>query len=336
MSTFQERVQAYTGSISDTAALTDWLTSGARFIVDLLPDHVLEEYTTTQSVTTNGFALSSYRVQQVLKNGYEARRVPSGMSASVQDENSLHYALSNSPVSLVYNGKLYIYPNGGEVLAMLYPTVTYNASTLSGFPAKMLHGVVLFAAIQGMLSKSSDALESVSAVSLPTAPDDPAIVFADVTTSAISLPSVPTYTKPTTTFSATNLSSYVNSTTTEDLDQAQAEATHQKLLLEQYQMDLYNELNEYNKELEIYKVQMQKAIEDARKDFDSGVITKTKDLEALIADYQSQISKYQSQIQAYTNQISANVNLTQGYLLMVDKLKAELKDFISGVIGSNG
>jgi len=334
--TFQARVEDYVGTISDTDALTTWLTAGARLITDMLPEHILNEYAETVSVTTGGLSLASYRVQKALKNGYEAPRVDSGFLAAVQDSNSLHYAISSSPVSVIYNQKIYIYPNGGEVLAMLYPSVSYSAESTVKFPTRMQHGFVLYAAIQAILSKSSSALVSVGDVSLPTVPDDPSIIFVDVTGETITLPSVPTYTKPTTTFDDTNLSAYINSSTTEDLDQANTEAVHQKTLLEKFQMDLYNELNEYNKELEIYKVQFQKAVEDTRMAYEAGVVTATKDFEALIADYQAKISKYQAEIQAYVSQITANVNLAQGYLALIDKLKAEFNEFLSNSFRSDG
>lgn len=334
--TFQARVEDYVGSLTDTDALTTWLTAGARLITDMLPEHILNEYAETVAVTTSGLSLSGYRVKKALKNGYEAPRVDSGLLTAVQDSNSLHYAISASPVSLIYNKKIYIYPNGGEVLAMPYPSVGYNAESTVKFPERMQHGMVLYAAIQAMLSKSSNALVSVSSISLPTAPDDPSIVFVDVDGETITLPSVPTYTKPTTDFSNTNLSSYINSETTEDLDQANAEAVHQKTLLEKFQMDLYNELNEYNKDLEIYKVQFQKAVEDTRRAYEAGVVTATKDFEALVAEYQANLNKYQSEIQAYAAQISANVNLAQGYLVLIDKMKAEFNEFLANSFRSDG
>ena len=336
MATFQARVEAYTGSISDTDSLSSWLTSGARLVIDLLPEHILNEYAITVSVSTSGVYVYNYRIWKVLKNGYNAPIVDTGMMSALQDENSLHYAISSSPSAVIYNQKIYIYPNGGEFLGMEYPSVTYSDSSIQDFPSRMAHGVILYSAIQGLLYKSSSGLATVSSVSLPTAPSAPSFSFTSITGETVTLPTAPTYTKPTTTFSSTNLSSYVNSTTTEDLDQANAEAVHQKTLLEKFQMDLYNELNELNGELESYKGSLQKYVEDARMAQEAGLINSTKDLEASVSEYQSQLSKYQSEIQAYTNQISANVNLTQGYLMLVDKVKQEFNDFIQNSIRSNG
>lgn len=336
MANFQQKVESYTGSISDTTALSEWLTTAARFVTDLLPDHVLDEYATTVDVSTDGLALATYRYLKALKNGYEVRMVGAGMSASVQDSNSIHYAIASSPVGLRYNGKLYIYPDGGEALAMQYPSVLYNASTITNFPSRMLHGVVLYAAIQALLSKASTAIGSAASISVPTAPSAPSFSFTDVTGQTVTLPSSPAYTKPTTTFSNTNLSSYINSSATEDLEQATAEANHQKTLLEKFQMDLYNELNEVNAEIEAYRGSLQKYIEDARMAQEAGLLNSTKDLEASIHEYGSQLSKYQSELQSYASQIGGNIDSAQGYLVLMDKIKVEFNDFINGVIGSNG
>lgn len=334
MASFQVRVLDYIGTLDDTTAITDWCTAGARFIVDLLPEHILNEYATSVTVTASGLSMASYRIHQALKNGYEAKLVPTGMLTAVQDSNSIHYALSASPVSVVYSGKIYIYPNGGEVLAMAYPTVLYSASSISNFPTRMEHGVVLYAAIQGMLRKSSDALTSVSSVSLPTAPTAPSFSFTDVTGQTVTLPTAPSYTTPGSNVSFTNLQTYI--ATEEDLEKAGLEVQQQNLKLDELQKNLFDKLNAFNADLEEYKVQITKYIEDARMAQEAGLLNSVKDLEASISEYASKLNKYQSEIQAYTNQISANVNLVQGYLLLADKIKAEFNDFINGSIRSDG
>lgn len=334
MSTFQQRVEAYIGTVTSDNA-SDWLTAGYRFMIDLLPEHILNEYAVTVSVSTGGIDAYKYRIWKRLKNGYEAPQIDNGLMTAVQDENSIHYAINRSPVSLLYNGKLYIYPNGGEVLALAYSTVNASNSTMSGFPDRMLQGMILYASIQGALSKAGTALTSFGSISLPTAPSAPSFSFTDVTGQTITLPTLTSYTKPTTTFSSTNLSNYINSSS-EDVDLSTAEATHQKVLLEKFQMDLYNELNEVNAEIESIKIQLQRTIEQARLAQEAGMLNSTKDLEAAISQYSSSLNKYQSELQSYSSQSNSKGNLAQSYLVLVEKLKVEFNDFISAEIGSNG
>lgn len=334
MATFQVRVEDYTGDIGDTQALSDWLTAGARFVVDLLPEHILNEHSGNVTVTTGGLSVATYRVLKQLKNGYDAPRVDVGLMTAVQDSNSLHYAISGSPVSLIYNKKIYIYPNGGEIIAMVYPTIAYTASTIANFPDRMVHGVILYASIQGAIRLSSDSLGDVGALTIPTAPSAPSFTFTDVTGETVTLPSTPTYTKPTSNASFTNVSTYI--ATDEDLDMATTEIGHQKTVLEQHQMDLYNELNEFNGEVEVFKSTLQKYVEDARMAQEAGILNSTKELEATVSEYQSELSKYQTEVQAYASQINANVSLTQGYLGLVERLKAEFNEFMQGSIRSDG
>lgn len=330
MASFQAKVEDYVGTISDTLSITEWCTSGARFIIDLLPERILKDFATTVSVSTSGLATATYRIWQALKNGYEAKRVSTGLYSAVQDENSLYYAINASPVSVVYNGKIYIFPNGGEILAMTYPTVGYSAESISNFPTRLEHGVVLYAAIQAAVRKAMESLTSVSSLTAPTAPSAPSFSFTSTTGEVVELPELAGYTKPTTTFSITNLETYIS--TEEDLEKASLEVQHQKTLLEKFQMDLYNELNETNAQIEVYRSTLQKYIEDARLAQEAGLLNSTKELEASIAEYQSQLNKYQSEIQAYANQIGANVNLAQGYYSLADKLKVEFNEYVQGII----
>ena len=384
MATFQERVEDYTGTVSDVDGLTVWLTTGSKLIIDLLPDHVLNEVAATVTVTIAGLSMGSYRIHKALKNGYDAVRVDTGMLAAIQDANSIHYALANSPVSVVYNGRLFIYPSGGNVLAAQYPTVvTYADSSLSELPTKMHQGMILYAAIQVMLAKSSASLVEADAVSIPTAPTAPVFSFVDVSGTTITLPSAPTftggsaittiaptapdYTSPTSNVSFTNLETYISSEV--DLVKAEEEARQQTLKLDEWQKNLFDKLNLFNESLEEYKgslqialenarmahnieitgqegnlrvstkthdAAVQKALEDARLAREADSLTKIKDLEASVAEYQSSLSKYQSEVHAYVSQINANVNLTQGYLSMVDKLRAEFNEFINSTIRGKG
>lgn len=337
---FQTKVEDYVGTFSDTSALTEWLTSGARYIIDLLPDHILDEYATTVSVTTSGLAMANYRIQKYLKNGYKAPVVNTGLLTAVQDSNSIHYALNASPVTIIYNGKVYIYPNGGEVLAMAYPSVAYSQITISDFPVRMIHGVILYTAIQVAISKAYSAMIDIDDYTPPTPPDQdlPEFTYTSPSQTTIDLSSItaPTYTKPTSDFSATNLSSYVNSSTTEDLDQATAEGMHQKTLLEKFQMDLYNELNEVNAELKEYESLIQVAIEEARLEQQAALHNADMDLEAQLRGWVNLWQGYQYEVQAYAAWVSAAVSSVQGYLPLIDKLKAEFNEFMAGSIRSNG
>lgn len=161
-----------------------------------------------------------------------------------------------------------------------------------------------------------------SLITVPTAPGVPAIAatnasLATYTATTIgSLGTPPTYSKPTTTFSDANVGTYISSE--EDFEKANTEITRQNILIEKYGKDLYNELNEFNQELEVYKTTVQKALEQARLDQERLMITArdTTDLNlknqaqallAAIKDYELELQLYLGKLDAYGKEINTAI-----------------------------
>lgn len=293
MSTFQDRVQDYVGTFSDTGALSDWLTAAARIISDRIPIEKLEKHATDQSVTGDGLSAQGMKIFEVHKSGRRCVRKDVGLKAAAIDSNSIHYGTTRSPVYLFDGGKLYIYAGGsattGTILAYSYPTVLYSASSATGFPNEYEQGLVIYASLNAQMANIYTKNSEINSLSLtdvtpPTAPSAPSFSWSDTsystasassaswvdalidtissTTIDISALTPPTYTKPTTTASFTNLNTYV--ATEEDLEKADSEATQQKTILDMYQMDLYNELNEFNKENISYQAYLTQTIQNAQ------------------------------------------------------------------------
>jgi len=164
---------------------------------------------------------------------------------------------------------------------------------------------------------------------VPTAPDDATYSYSDATlgtytaTTIASTEVAPEYIPAVTAFDLTNASSYIASE--EDLEKASTEISKQATLLEQYGKDLYNELNEYNKELEVYKGVLGKEIEQARLDqerliatanktTDLSVQNEAKTIEAEIQLYASKLQKYQGEISSYGAEVNAKINAYQQLL----------------------
>ena len=73
MSTLQSRIEDYIGqSYADTTALTNWLTAGAKQLVNIIPiDRAIDISNTVPDIGT-GIALSNYRIIKAHKSGYGA------------------------------------------------------------------------------------------------------------------------------------------------------------------------------------------------------------------------------------------------------------------------
>jgi len=444
MSTFLSRIQDYVGTYADTTALDDWLTACAKKIVDIIPAHKVDIYSTEGTDLGTGLDIEAMRFIRAHKSGYGARVVSPSMKARYLDSDSIHYATSTDPIVYIENGKAYVKPNGGTVVKIAYPTVLNTDTTVADFPDTMEHALVLYAVIQALNTKIRDEIANVSAltftdptvptapsapsftytdasgttvtateidittdldgvtsltqptytkptvtlttaptsltisataptapaaptisyvdasgttvsattidislltppsytkptislssaptdfdftiaVAIPTAPSAPSFTYTDATLGTYtraevgSLGTAPTYTKPTTSATFTDLETYIG--TDEDLEKASLEVQNQNARLQNYQMDLYNELNEFNKELEEYKSTVQKAIEQARLDqqriLQQGSETLQLNLQneaqttaTQIKEYESKLGKYQSEINAYQALVNKEV-----------------------------
>src|ERR1035437_2696762 len=129
---FQDKIEDYVGTFADVTALSQWLTQGAKHIVDLLSDEKVKKFAISISVDpSTGLDVSTYRLSYIHVNGYNARPIDGGMKAVSSDADSLHYATAKSPVYYFDTGKLFVLPAGtnGTLSAMPYPTVSYSDST---------------------------------------------------------------------------------------------------------------------------------------------------------------------------------------------------------------
>lgn len=292
MSTYKVRVEDKIGNVGDDTALSDFLTAGAKFIVNILPMERLEKFTTDLADAGLGVSVVAVRILRAHKSGYKARRVDSGLAAQVVDTNSIHFASSTDPAWYILNGLAYVKPSGGTVVAMAYPTVAFGDSTITAFPIDLDEGVVLYACIHGRLRQMSDLTIttlgglSISTFVKPNAPASPSFTYQDAVYSNASYTSAE-YTPAIyvnaliDTISATNISfadtlaytppvfggSYSNTDTAltnQDIELANAHLNKVQAQLEQMQKDLLVSLNDFNKDKGEFDANLQIAIQQAQ------------------------------------------------------------------------
>lgn len=162
MATFKARVEDYVGTFSDTGALDEWLTAGAKKLVDLIPLSRVHQWTKSVAVAAGGTAIATYRVITASRNNYGATRRSPETVAQVQDSTSIWYALANDPAYVIKDGKIYIYPESGTLTAqaVLYPTVANGDSTIADYPSYFEQLVVLYAVIQALEQMINDSVDS--------------------------------------------------------------------------------------------------------------------------------------------------------------------------------
>src|ERR1035437_374267 len=199
---FKTLISSYIGSFADKVSLDNWLTAGARTIMQMLPDEKLKRYAGEVSVTSGGLDIRSYRIFMVHKAGYYSNEYPASFKAMLQNVDSMYYATSTSPAHVYDNQKLYVFPNGGVILAVTYPSVGNTDDTITNFPIELMQAVILYASIQAQMQKINTNVINLDALTptIPSAPSvisAPSFVYSDITVQSITptiidaLPSAP-------------------------------------------------------------------------------------------------------------------------------------------------
>lgn len=202
---FETRIADYVVSASDTAAMTDYLTSGAAVIVDKLPIAKALINATKVTDAGSGISIIGNRLLSAHKSDRDAPLVEPGMIAQVKDILSVWYATTKSPKSYILAAKLYIVPGGGDGIVVPYPTVLYTATSISSFPSELVEAVVLYAAIRSLHQiMNAEMITNMDAITLtmptaptaPSAPDYPEGLILNASVSAVTvgaLDNVPIY-----------------------------------------------------------------------------------------------------------------------------------------------
>jgi len=295
MATFGARLESLIGGITTDADMNDWLTSGAKVLVDKIPMNKAERVATLVTDAGSGIALTDKRLLRAHKGGYPAPIVSGGIKTQMADSNSLEYAVTKSPRAYVENTKLYVLPSGGTGIVIPYPTVLYSESAVTNFPAELYEAMILYAAVFGLqqlynLYVTTD-VAAVTAPTAPTTPPAPAFSYTDAsgttvavtsitaptsitrsltappgtiaaTTIDISALTLPTYTIPVGLANFTNAETYI--ATDEDLDQADTELKQQQTKIGQLGADIQNAGAEYKKNLDIYRADVDKTVLNAQ------------------------------------------------------------------------
>lgn len=346
--TLQDKVQDYVGTVSDTSALTEWLSSGIRLLVNIIPEKHIYKYSAEEPVTTAGLDISSKRLVRAHKNDYGCRFIEPRYKAQVQNSGSLHYAISTDPVAILDNKKIYVYPNGGTAVTVSYPTVLFSTETpISNFPLELEDALVIGTALKVLYNRVNTGFDSIVA---PSAPSAPTFTYTDAlqgvytATTIATLATAPVYTKitsPTIDFANANI--FIN--TDEDVELANAELGQIKTKLENFQMEMYNELNEFNSQSLEYNAELQKKIQQAQLDqqrllqvasetTDLNLANEAKELERQIAQYASSLQKYQAEIAKYQGDVAKTVQQMGNYVNLMQALKAEYNAIIQTYVNS--
>ena len=168
---FKDQVDALTGfGTTENDALSDWLTAGARSVLNSLPLNKLERIASNENFTNNIDVEGKKILAVVRKDNNHAskiytpcRKLPPSMMGRVNDTNYMEAASESDPAYIIQNDVLNTYPASNSssdsrvVFVNSSITSAHGDTSISNFPDEAEYAVVLFAARQSLERKISDA-----------------------------------------------------------------------------------------------------------------------------------------------------------------------------------
>ena len=187
MATFEAQVEGLTSlSIDGCSAptqteLTQFLTDGAKEIINILPPNLLDWCASQQTFTSvmpgsEAETMNTGKVLRVYRNDGDfdrvCRRIRADEKGYANDPDEMGYASFTDPVFYTENNKLNVLPQGGSCKydEVQYPAVAYGDSAISVFPDEAEYLVSLYGAVKslqnvlGNKSSNSDITTALTAI----------------------------------------------------------------------------------------------------------------------------------------------------------------------------
>ena len=203
MSTFKVRIEDYVGAVGDDTFLGDALTDTAAEIIRAIPDDKVKSFTQESGdITAASTNIANHRIVSVIRERgtdgeyVECRELPVKYFRKVQDSSSMFAASVESPVYIIKNSSIHVFPTPGaspncfKVESVTFPTVAASASNITDspvdpFPNSMEDMVVVGAsskACQYLMARVKDSMPSepvlvLGDIVVPSTPDNPSISF---------------------------------------------------------------------------------------------------------------------------------------------------------------
>ena len=177
MATFEAQVESLasisigsSGTTPTQAELTQFLTDGAKEIINSLPKSLLEKCASVDTLDNSTTTLTSINRKGIILNvlRYDAiihqpcRYVASHLRGKIQDSSEMDVATATDPAYVIYNNALEVYPTPTAtqqafVYYVSYPEVSYSDSDISSL---VLTGVTATNADPSVFTKSSHGLST--------------------------------------------------------------------------------------------------------------------------------------------------------------------------------
>ena len=173
MATFEAQVEGLTslsiagGTAPTQTELTQFLTDGAKEIINILPPNLLDWCASGQTFTSTvpnseSETMNTGKILRVYRSDGDfdrvCRRIKADDKGYVTDPDDMGYASVTDPVFYTQNNKINVLPEGGSCKydEVQYPAVAFGDSAIAVFPDEAEYLVVLYASIKSLQNVLSD------------------------------------------------------------------------------------------------------------------------------------------------------------------------------------
>ena len=207
MATFEAQVEALTsldidGSSAPTQTeLTQFLTDGAKEILNTLPRSKQSLFTTSNDLNTSSSSLTllGSEIFSVTRDdgtiNQPCRRVPAELNGRIRDADDMMAATVTDPAYYITNNTLVVVPSptnaqNAHVHTLNYPTVAFSDSAIAKFPDDAEYLVPIYGAIkslQNLMASKSSNTDIVTALTAINSEIDECLTIADNIHTEVSL-----------------------------------------------------------------------------------------------------------------------------------------------------
>ena len=166
LSNFDADLVGTTGSISGenlTLHANQWLTDGAKEIINLLPMGLQKLCTAMQTFTSvaagsEATTLNTGKILAVFAGSKNCRNINCINKYKASDPDDINYATSSDPVFYVEANKINVLPAGlsCKYEEVQYPTVEFDDTAIAVFPDEVEYLVVLYASMKALQHKMTN------------------------------------------------------------------------------------------------------------------------------------------------------------------------------------
>ena len=349
---FKTRIIDLAGDPSDDDAVQQWLIDGChdvfRRAIKAFGPSIRHKFAVKSSNIADSNAVEIdevYEIVGVERNGVVATEADWDKKDKYIDSGSIYYAIATSPIYLISNKTLDIFPDcsgtaiGNYYYIPLYALTSWAADTSSidGFPAEYYDAVTLYASTRVIQRKLKDvtvptALTTLSIISVP--PDEPTIATVsytpattitldtvdDISLADFSVADIVAVTNASVSNadgSATNQPTYVapapperpdfeGSVTAEDEDILQMKVQQYQTDLQEYQASIGDAVNDFQRDSTVYQSLVSDDSANAQAANQANLQNMQKDLSINQANNQKLIQQAQANKQNALTVLQAN------------------------------